>query len=313
MNVLALQGGGVLGYGQSLILSQLEASASLSSSCMFDMIGGTSVGSIIGAPLSIGISANKIEQFFTQDAGVIFSSNVFSTIGSAFGPKYSATQLEESLKSMLGFATLKDCKTKFVATSFDCVSGLPVYFKSYVTSSRDEDGIIIGYDNPIELWQICRASSAAQTYFSAYEIDDMILIDGGNAGDNAPDVLLAVEALQYESLNNIKMLSLGTGNSKWDFNANAMVSPSPIRAGLSTIKIVFSAGVSGDVWKAAQLFGNNHYRLSPDLGDGIAIDDAVAAVAQIPATITTLLNANPTVLSQFWNNPLQSKKKKFKK
>jgi patatin-like phospholipase/acyl hydrolase len=107
MNVLALQGGGVLGYGQSLILSQLEASASLSSSCMFDMIGGTSVGSIIGAPLSIGISANKIEQFFTQDAGVIFSSNVFSTIGSAFGPKYSATQLEESLKSMLGVCNFK--------------------------------------------------------------------------------------------------------------------------------------------------------------------------------------------------------------
>lgn len=302
MNTLSLQGGGVLGYGQVLILSNLEAQSKLPISSIFEMIGGTSVGSIIGAPLALGIPASKIEDFFTKDAPFIFSSNIINKIESAFSPKYSAAQLEASLKTMLGFATLNDCKTKFIATAFDCTSGKPVYFKSYEKSAEDDDGIIIGYDSPIQLWQICRASSAAQTYFPAYQLGNMVLIDGGNAGDNAPDVLIGIEALKLTDIKNIKILSLGTGDSKWELNYNAMINPSPLRAGLATIQIVFAAGVSADVWKAEQLFGENHYRLSPDLGDGIAIDDAHTAIIKIPIAIDILLKNNQSILNQFMTN-----------
>ena len=282
-SVASFQGGGVLGYGQVLFMAYLEQKYGILAYQIFNLIAGTSVGSIVGAPLSVGIPASQIKSFFTVQAPLIFEHTLIGEIESAAGPKYSYGKLESGLQSLLTIsddkgsrqATLADCKTRLVVPATDMVSGRQVLFKSYEKSSESDNEIIIGPDSGVELWQVCRASAAAQTYFPAYQLGKLVLWDGGNTGDNAPDVLAFMEAEQWFTKEQMRMLSLGTGSSPWTLDASKLISPSPVRAGLATIQINFAAGSSADVAKAARALGNRHYRVQPDFaGKTYAIDDA---------------------------------------
>jgi patatin-like phospholipase/acyl hydrolase len=274
MNVLSLQGGGILGMGQVTMLSQLESGCNKQCFEIFDMIAGTSVGSILACHLAIGIPASGIKDFFTVDSPKIFDSNLFTDVTLLWGTKYGSKNIESALQSRLSGYKLSDCKTKFLATAYDWSSDRPVYFKSYESSSENKDYIIIGNDSNIDLWQVARASSAAQSYFPAYQYSGMVLLDGGNTDNNAPDTLAIADALDYSHVTGIKMLSLGAGDTVWKESPNTMVDPSIATAGLQTITIVFSAGESSEVYKSSKILKNNYYRLSPDLGNGYAIDDA---------------------------------------
>jgi uncharacterized protein len=300
MKSLALQGGGCLGKGQAVALVELERRAGKPLCQIFQLVGGTSVGSIIGAPIACGLPMTKVNQFFDEDAPVIFSGTVLNTVKELWSPKYSAAPLETALQKMLGDLTLADCKTNFVATSYDFAQDRLVFFKSYGVSSADENCVIIGPDSGIKLWEVLRASSAAQTYFPAYRFNDMVLMDGGNTGDNAPDMLVYAEAQKFAAIQQNKMLSVGSGNSKWTVDSNAMVSPSAIRAGIETIEIVFSAGESNAVILTRSNLGANYYRLVADLGEGYAIDDASSdTFAAITKTWQSAIAANSAIYDEF--------------
>ena len=280
----AYTGGGVLGYGQAIFMSYLEQKYGILAYRIFDMFAGTSVGSFIAAASSLGIPMSQVKSFFTIHAPKIFHQTLWEEIESAANPKYSATALEEGLKDLFTIcdpsgtarqATLSDCKTKLVIPAVDMRSGKPVHFKSYENSSENEDEIIVGPDSGIELWQVCRASSAAQTYFPAFMWNNYILWDGGNSSDNAPDVLAFMEAEQWTTKEQMQMLSLGTGSSPWTLDATKLITPSPIRAAFATIELLFAAGVSADVAKARRALGNRHYRVTPNFaGQTYKIDDA---------------------------------------
>ena len=303
MNILSLQGGGCLGFGQALTLQELEKRASKPCWQLFDIVAGTSVGSITGACIASGVPAATIVEFFTKYAPDIFSHSWIDHLEALDGPLYGAGKLEAALMATLGQRTLKDCKTRFIATAYDYATDRIVQFDSGKPSWRDKNLVVIGNDSPVQLWQICRASSAAQTYFSAYQLGDMVLLDGGNTSDNAPDMLALAESfadwMTRFSQGSVKMLSLGSGDTRWNVNAARMISPSPIRAGLETIKIVFAAGEDAQVSKARKILGPNHYRLEPDLGDGIAIDDAEGCLTKIPPAIAAMLAKNSATLDEF--------------
>lgn len=299
-DILACQGGGCLGLGQALTLAALEKRAGRPCSELFNMAAGSSVGFIIASCAACGVPAMAIVEFFIKYAPDIFKSSWLSEIEALAGPKYDPEALEQALQATLGAKTLANCKLRLIGTSYDYATDRIVRFDSGVVSSRDANEIIIGNDSTMPLWRMCRASSAAQTYFPACQIGGMILIDGGNTGDNAPDMLALTEAIASGTkLEDIRMLSLGSGDTAWKVDASEMVSPSPIRAGLETIKIVFAAGEDSQVSKARKLLGHAHYRLSPNLGDGIAIDDATACLSLIPPAVEMMLAKNGAILDDF--------------
>jgi hypothetical protein len=271
MKTLALNGGGVLGYAQALILSELESRAGKPCAEVFGLIGGTSVGSIIGAALAVGVPSKTIENFFVEEAPKIFSGSWWGRISP---PMYNAKNLEAALFTMLGDATLSGCSTRLIVPAFDFQSGMPVYFDSGRKSVVESDRTIIGNDSPIQLWQICRASSAAQGYFGGFRFGPYVFIDGGNTGDNAPDMAI-VERLVVEGVNlgQVKMLSIGNGEGRWDGRGNDMVSPGWLAVAKNTIKTTFAAGEDVQVARAAAILGGGHYRLM-DAGLAQAIDDA---------------------------------------
>lgn len=292
--ILSLQGGGCLGKGQAVALAALEAQAGKPIAQVFDLVGGTSVGAILGACIASGAAAQELNDFFDLSAPKIFRSGrlmFFRLFGSA---KYSAAPLEAALKEKLGAKTLNDCECPFLATAVDMASGRNVYFQSYGQSSESDTEIIITGDGKFgtwELWEVARASSAAQTYFPAYQRDGLVLWDGGSTGNNAPDMLLLTEARELGWMD-LRMLSLGNGKTVWPFKGSSLVNPSLTAALSATIHVAYAGPENSAVWQAASLMDENHVRLNPSLGADFAIDDAgINTLLQIASAWKAGINA----------------------
>lgn len=271
--ILALQGGGCLGIGQAVILNEIEKQLPKGKTLadVFNRGGGTSVGSIVTACAAIGLPAKDILAFFQQDAPVIFGNPRWyvQRLGSCY--KFDADQLEAALQRHLGGHTLADCRMQFIATAIDMVSGRNVYFQSYGESYADEDEIVIGPDSGWKLWEVCRASAAAQSFFPAFVKGGMVLWDGGFSGQNAPDLLLLDEA---DDDANVVMLSIGHGRLPWTINGGDMVKPSFTEVISGSFALATGAPASAAIWGAKKRIGERHLRLNPTLGKDYGIDDA---------------------------------------
>ena len=270
MRVLSLQGGGCLGIGQAVALGRIPATP-------WDLIGGTSVGAINGACLSIDLPAWSLMDFYKKRAPQIFRRSFWQMVSPTRlwdCAKYPATELEAALRDVLGAAALSDCKIPFIATAIEMGTGRNVYFQSYGKSSEDQDEIIIGPDSGMKLWEVCRASSAAQTYFPAFQWGGMTFWDGGSSGNNAPDMLLFCEAADLGNPGTIRMLSIGAGRVQWPFRANDMVNPSIVAALKATVQVAYGSVELNAIYQAKHLLGIRHYRLNANLPADFAIDDA---------------------------------------
>lgn len=300
MKTLALQGGGILGFGQVTALSEFENGKPLSDT--FELIGGTSVGCIVGAMIAAGLPMSKVSEFFLKDSPNIFHAPWYSLAISRLyrSAKYDPTVLENSLKELLGTLTLADCKTKFVATAVDMKSGRNVYFQSYGTSSEDSTEVIIGPDSGMKLWEVCRASSAAQTYFPGFVWGKFVFWDGGSTGCNAPDMLVMTEAENYVAISEIQMLSIGAGREDWKFANCDMTNPGIKTVLQATLEIAYACGETNEIWQAKHRLGDRHQRLNAYIGGGFEIDDASAdTFAKIQTAWRQEVIKNPKIVLAF--------------
>src|SRR5271157_2514121 len=170
--ILSVDGGGMKGYIPCSVLIALEAKAGKPCGEIFDMFAGTSIGGIIVCLLALGRSALDSLKFFSEDGPKIFGHQQFLGYSGILRPRYSAQPLEECLRDRLkivppsGLAwepSLSSVKKALLVTAFDLTAYEPVFFK---TPNPDTDYM---------LWQVCRATSAAQTYFPAFRLDNMVL------------------------------------------------------------------------------------------------------------------------------------------
>ena len=104
--ILALDGGGVRGIVTIAFLEDMEAKLraetgkpNLVLADHFDLVGGTSVGSIIATMLAMGWDMDKVASTFKAWAPEIFGRS--SGLG-FFGSKFSERVLEEKLAETLG-------------------------------------------------------------------------------------------------------------------------------------------------------------------------------------------------------------------
>jgi uncharacterized protein len=224
--ILALDGGGIRGV---LTLEYLEVIEALLRSpnnptlllCdYFDLIGGTSTGSIIAAGLAWGMSVKEIKALYYG-----LGAKVFVPTGLGYvAPKFQAQGLQEALDQALGADTTLD--------SDKIRTGLMIMTKRLDTGSpwplnNVGRGGYAAQDGALRLTQIVRASTAAPTYFDPERVSissrdgsviDGEFVDGGVSPFNDPALqLLMLAALQGHGFrwrtgkNELLLISAGTG------------------------------------------------------------------------------------------------------
>ncbi|MDN3203663.1 patatin-like phospholipase family protein [Algoriphagus sediminis] len=234
--ILALDGGGIrgaltLGYLKHIedYLRKQHKNPDLLLGDYFDLIGGTSTGSIIASALAIGLSVDEIKQKYFELGTKIFGRKykwwrIFE-IDDAFKAKYDHQALDSELKSVFGDITLGD--TDHLKTGL-CIVAKRADTNSVWTLLNHPDGKFFdsehGNNSKIPIWKAVRASAAAPTYFLPQSIEvggDMgyaAFVDGGVSMANNPALqLLMVSTMsgfpfKWEmGEDKILLTSVGTG------------------------------------------------------------------------------------------------------
>jgi patatin-like phospholipase/acyl hydrolase len=235
--ILSLDGGGIrgaltLGYLKKLediLKAKYADKPDFRLSDYFDLIGGTSTGSIIAGALAIGKSVDDIYKLYMDLGGKIFGEkrnwwNPMETM-KWLKANYSYKAMEDNLKLTFGDIIIGGPEIK---------TGLCIVTKRADTNSvwpliNHPGGKFFdseqGQNKDIPLWQAIRASSAAPTYFAPQMIEVMkgqkaAFVDGGLSMANNPSLtLLMIATLKgfpfHWPMKEDKLLlvSIGTGNS----------------------------------------------------------------------------------------------------
>lgn len=183
--ILSLDGGGIRGLTSAILLECLEKKIQKHENNpnarlrdYFDLIAGTSAGSIIACGIAKGISATEIKDLFWQRGKDIFpetwwkNQGIFSPFFSLLRtianrlitgttqPMYDGIGLEVVLKDVFGENLLFEELTKpTLITSYDVYNRQAIVFKN--------TDLLLG---KIPVWEICRSSAAAPVAFPAHEM-----------------------------------------------------------------------------------------------------------------------------------------------
>lgn len=149
---LALSGGGARGFAHVGAIKALGRH-----NINFDMIAGTSAGSIAGAALASGMTPDEIEAMARKIGW-------FNTLRPSFGLTglMSSAPMGKMLRSALPAARFEDLVIPFAAIAYDIVKGEEVVLK-------DSGDLITAI----------RASCAVPGIFEPIRLGDRMLVDGG--------------------------------------------------------------------------------------------------------------------------------------
>lgn len=206
--ILSLDGGGIKGIFSAALLAYIEEDLQTDIVKHFDLIVGTSTGGIIALGLGLGMRPKEIIEFYVQEGRKIFPPRRRFDVRSLrqfIRYKHNRRPLEDALKDCFGEKLLGESRKRLVIPAFNLADNDVKLFK---TAHHER----LRRDYKVQTWKVAMATSAAPTYFPAFNcIDHMKLIDGGVWANNPIMVGLteAVGMLDVD-LDNIAILSIGT-------------------------------------------------------------------------------------------------------
>ena len=203
--ILSLDGGGIKGLFSAAVLAHLQDDLNVKIVDHFDLITGTSTGGLIAIALSIGMSPKEIVRFYVDNGTKIFTKSKASGIKKFFGSKYNSEGLEASIKECFENKKLFHCKKRLVIPSYNIGEDDVYLFK---TPHHER----LTRDWKVPLWKVAMATTAAPTYFPAFQgVDHMRLVDGGVWANN-PTMVGIIEARSMLNIptESIKVFNLGT-------------------------------------------------------------------------------------------------------
>lgn len=229
--LLSLDGGGVRGMISLGFLARIEAILrerygrdDLVLADYFDLIGGTSTGSIIATGLCLGMSVERLRGIYLDLASDAFRprKHWLGPVGRMLGAKFDDAPIEALARRELGNECLD---------SEELRCGLMVVTKRADTGSTWVIVNVPGHkyyeqNRHFRLWEIIRASTAAPTFFRPRMISDLgegeqgIFVDGGVSMHVNPALQLLMVAnlagfgLQWPlGEDRVLLCSVGTGAS----------------------------------------------------------------------------------------------------
>ncbi len=207
LRILALSGGGFRGLFTASVLAGLEEHAQKPIGRCFDLICGTSIGSIIAMAIGIEMPMKKVAKIIENNGKNIFR-NRFRLLGlmDLVSPKYSNKGLYKTVKTVFENKTLADSKHPLLIPVVNYSDGRPSMFKALC-------GKHLTMDKQLKMADVAMAASAAPTYFPAWQMpnDGRVYVDGALYA-NAPG-LLGVHELVFnmkQDINKVSLLLVGT-------------------------------------------------------------------------------------------------------
>jgi uncharacterized protein len=284
--ILSLDGGGVRGVFQAAYLVRLAQQLSKHSlgniADNFDLIAGTSTGSIIGMAVALGIDPNQVLEFYKTKAPLIFPKRGWLRTKASYltnGPRYDHEELKAPMVELFGNAQLGQAKTKILITA----SSIQRFNYRIFTNWHDLGSI----DDNLAAVDAVLASAAAPTYFQSHNPtgEDISYIDGG-LWANSPSLvaIIAAHRLLKIPFEKITLLSLATGDFPHGVDPSVFNDGRPIWQISPIMEMMFSCQSKFADDYAAHLLGEqNVIRISTPLDEMMALDDAESAINELPA------------------------------
>jgi patatin-like phospholipase/acyl hydrolase len=283
--ILSLDGGGIRGLVSCLWLAGVEdalAQAGKPSVLKsFDLLAGSSTGAIVACGLAIGLPPRQLAQMYRDQRHEIFpgmAGRLWSRAGRLFtqgvsAPRYDGKGLEKVLKKVFGAATLGQAKKPLLITGYDTISRTPIVFKSFKAEHAD-----------LPMWEVCRASSAAPTYFPAHPMTvegrRRAMIDGGVVANN-PTACAIAEALRkdarVDSAQDLVVLSVGSGERSRPIDLKSAQEWGALEWAIPIIDVLFDGSTDAVDYIAQHLVGDGYFRLQAELLTGLDDLDDVSS------------------------------------
>lgn len=206
--ILSLDGGGAKGFYTLGILREIEALIGCRIHERFDLIFGTSTGSIITAMLALGMSVQEIIALYKENVPRVMKHKDADSRSGA---------LAELAQIIFRDSMFSDMKTSVgvVTTKWDIEQ--PMIFKTHVGQAHGmKASFVPGFG--VKVGDAVQASCSAYPYFNRKTVvtaggDHVDLIDGGFCANN-PTLYAIAEATMAMHIptEQIRIVSLGCGS-----------------------------------------------------------------------------------------------------
>ena len=211
-SILALDGGGARGIYAAQMLARIEGAFGAKIKDCFNLIAGTSTGSILAGAAAAAIPMANIVELFEYESPGIFRKSWFAPgVSMLWRSRYSRHGLDNVLQRYVPGLTLGEVSTPLMITSADLATGGVHVFKSGYLA---ELGGPYDRDGEVLLRDAILASCAAPTFFDPKEVGSHLLADGGLWANN-PSIIALTEALSKfnRTIGEVRVLSIGTGHT----------------------------------------------------------------------------------------------------
>jgi uncharacterized protein len=227
VTVLAIDGGGIRGIIPAHVLKYIEKKSGQPISKLFDLMGGTSTGTIIISGLTVPdkdgkpkYSASDELAFYNKEVPKLLRAEWYHSVLTAYGlisPPLSSSNIEEQLKKGLGAKTvMRDSLTNVFFNAYSLKPFEPVTFTSW------------GPNSDYLTYQVVLGATAVPGMFPPVRIHNVegkkafSLIDGAIYVNNS-STLAFVESHKLFGRKKMILLSIGTGRvvKDYDFGSSA--------------------------------------------------------------------------------------------
>lgn len=267
--ILSLDGGGIRGLITAVWLDALEKKLGGPVAGRFDLIAGTSTGSILACGLSKGLRAQDIIDLYVKRGREVFPAfrkRIWDRVGRTLtqglsAPKYKPKGLTRALQDVFGQTRFGDLAIKpTLVTSYNTLTRTAVVFKN----NKPEHA-------QLPVWEICTASSSAPTYFPAHVMKlgqaASPLVDGGVVANN-PTACAVAEGLAIQKqrpegqripLARFVVASFGTGQATRPITAKDAKEWGALEWAIPIIDVLFDGASDATDYIARQMLLEDHY------------------------------------------------------
>jgi hypothetical protein len=217
-----------------MVLADLEGATARPLRRCFDLICGTSTGGIIALGLALGKPASELLDLYRNHGEAIFPATRKGRFKGIRRPRYDNAALREALNSAFAARTLAEAQCRLCVPSIDIQTGCARVFK---TDHRGDDFV---NDWKLTAQEVGLATSAAPTYLPAAIVDSgRAMIDGGLWANNPALVGVGEATLLGYRLEEIEILSVGTGSTRFTMDGRAAQNAGLWRWGSKIVDVIF--------------------------------------------------------------------------